>query len=66
MHIQSTGISIKASAGMITIAAVYCPPRHAITADQFTHFFTLLGKCFLAGGDYNAKHTVWGSRLVSA
>ena len=24
-------------------------------------------KCnrFLAGGDYNAKHTIWGSRLIS-
>ena len=28
-------------------------------------FFNSLGSRFIAGGDYNAKHTVWGSGLIS-
>lgn len=64
-HIQSTSITIKTSLGMINLAAVYCPPRHSIKLDQYLHFFNSLGNKFIAGGDYNAKHTVWGSRLVS-
>jgi hypothetical protein len=29
------------------------------------HFFETLGKKFAAGGDYNSKHTIWGSRLIT-
>lgn len=49
----------------LTLAAVYCPPRFKIREDQFLTFFKSLGDHFLAGGDYNAKHTYWGSRLVN-
>jgi len=28
-------------------------------------FFNSLGDYFIAAGDYNAKHTQWGSRLVT-
>jgi len=28
-------------------------------------FFNTLGDRFIAAGDYNAKHTHWGSRLVT-
>jgi len=28
-------------------------------------FYNLLGDRFIAAGDYNAKHTHWGSRLVT-
>ena len=41
------------------------PPKHAIKASQFLSFYSTLGPRFLAGGDYNAKHTRWGSRLTS-
>jgi hypothetical protein len=27
--------------------------------------YNTLGRRFIAGGDYNAKHTDWGSRLIS-
>ena len=39
--------------------------RHTISKEQYQHFFKSLDNCFIAGGDYNAKHTVWFSRLVS-
>lgn len=51
--------------GPFTIAAVYFPPRFASKEQQFTQFYKKLGNRFLAGGDYNAKHTQWGSRLIT-
>jgi len=35
-----------------------------ISEDQFIEFFNTLGDRFIETGDYNAKHTHWGSRLV--
>ena len=60
-HIQATSITISVSCGPITIAAVYCPPRHTISNEQYQHFFKSLGNFYFEGGDYNAKHTLWGS-----
>jgi hypothetical protein len=48
-----------------TIAAVYCPPRHNIKEENFLEFFQTLGSKFIAGGDYNSKNTLWGSRLTT-
>jgi hypothetical protein len=41
------------------------PPRHNIKKDQFGYFFSTLGQSFLAGGDYNSKNVLWGSRLTT-
>ncbi|GBP15703.1 Probable RNA-directed DNA polymerase from transposon X-element [Eumeta japonica] len=49
----------------MVIASVYCPPRFTISADQYEEFYKSLGTRFLAAGDYNAKHTYWGSRLIT-
>ncbi|XP_060828967.1 uncharacterized protein LOC132914147 [Bombus pascuorum] len=43
------------------MSAVYCPPRHSISKEDFDN----LGNRFIAGGDYNTKHTQWGSRLIT-
>lgn len=51
--------------GPFTVSALYCPPRHNISANVFLDYFTTLGPHFLAGGDYNAKHQLWGSRISS-
>lgn len=64
-HIQATSIVIQDLRGPITISAIYCPPRHIIKENKFTEFFTTLGNRFLAGGDYNAKHQRWGSRVAN-
>ena len=64
-HLQATSITVEAWVGPLTIAAIYCPPKHTIKAEQFRHFYTSLGHRFLAGGEYNAKHTHWGSRLIT-
>jgi exonuclease III len=64
-YLQATSVIVDEWTGPLTISAVYCPPRHVITKDQFQQFYTTLGNQFLAGGDYNAKHTHWGSRLTT-
>jgi len=56
---------VQSGNGNLTTAAVYCPPRLTISEGQFMDFNNLLGDRFIAAGDHNAKHTHWGSRLVT-
>lgn len=63
--IQSALVKVNLFPWPIIIGAVYCPPRHAITADEFQEFLLPLEPRFLVAGDWNAKHTTWGSRLIS-
>lgn len=65
-HIQATSICLEEWAGQCVISAVYCPPKHSIKRHQFANYFKTLGDKFLAGGDYNAKHIQWGSRITSS
>lgn len=65
IHLQATSISVDLSNGSIVLSAIYCPPRHNIKFGDFKHFFKTLGNKFIACGDYNAKHTYWGSRLIT-
>ena len=62
--IQATSIKVKEFPYEITITAVYCPPRHNLKKEQFETFFQTLGPKFIAGGDYNSKHTPWGFYLT--
>jgi hypothetical protein len=64
-EIQATSVQIQDWLGDFVISAVYCPPRHRITAQLFSDYFTTLGNRFLSGGDWNAKHVHWGSRLIT-
>lgn len=64
-HIQATKIAVESKCGTFNLAAVYCPPKHAIDNIKFTTFFSTLEGRFVAGGDWNAKHTFWGSRLTT-
>jgi hypothetical protein len=57
-------VSVEDSVGLLTISAVYLPPKHTVKQEQLEDFYNTLGRRFIAGGDYNAKHTDWGSRLV--
>lgn len=64
-HLQASSVVVEDWAGPITLSSVYCPPRHAITSVMFENYFNILGNKFIAGGDYNAKHQQWGSRLAN-
>jgi hypothetical protein len=52
-------------ASLATISAVCLPPKHILKQEQLADFFSSLGPRFLAGCDYNAKLTDWGSRLIT-
>jgi len=64
-YLQATSVTIEDWVAPLTLAAVYCPPKHVIKASKFLNFYSTLGPRFLAGGDYNAKHSHWGSRLTT-
>jgi len=65
-YLQATSITIEEAHGPLTISAIYCPPKHNNKAEQFQEFFSTLGNRFIAGGDYNAKHLMWGSRIITS
>jgi exonuclease III len=64
-YLKATSIALEGPHGLITISAVYLPPKHTITDKLLTAFYATLGHRFLTGGDYNAKHTDWDSCLIS-
>jgi len=63
--IQATIFDVKAMSWRFTVAAIYSPPRHTISTDENKDFLQTLGNRFIVGGDWNAKHTHWGSRLTT-
>jgi hypothetical protein len=63
--IQATTVTLLSTNQTLTVSAIYCPPRHLISADQYLTFFCSLKDRFIIGGDFNAKHTHWGSRLTT-
>ncbi|CAH2106651.1 unnamed protein product [Euphydryas editha] len=65
-HIQATSVSVQDKNGNFNVSSVYCPPKHKITEYQFTGYIDTLGPRFIAGGDWNAKHVHWGSRLITS
>lgn len=63
-HLQATTIAVTEKTTLLNISAVYCPPKHNITKDNYLNFFQTLGNRFIAAGDFNAKHQDWGSRIT--
>jgi len=64
-NLKATSISLEDKIGETAGSAIYCPPKHNNKYDDYDSFFKTLGHCFIAGGDFNAKHTFWGSRLTN-
>jgi hypothetical protein len=62
---QATTVSVEDSVGSLIISAVYLPPKHIVKREQLERFYNTLGQRFIAVGDYNAKHTAWGSRPIT-
>ncbi|GBP22826.1 RNA-directed DNA polymerase from mobile element jockey [Eumeta japonica] len=63
--IQATSVRIHDNKVETTLSAIYCPPRHVTTSEDFKNYFKTLGNRYICGGDWNAKHVFWGSRLTS-
>ena len=54
--IQATTINITLHNRDVNISAIYCPLKHAISAQEFNKFFRSYKTKFIALGDLNAKH----------
>lgn len=65
-QIQLTMISIKSTKQNFIVGALYSPPKHNFKKLDYINLFQHLGERFIVGGDFNAKHTDWGSRLTTA
>jgi len=63
--VQAATIKIKCMHADVSITAIYLPPRFTIKELDFKNFFQGLGTKFIVGGDFNAKHPWWGSRLTN-
>jgi hypothetical protein len=63
--LQATSVLVEDSVGLLTISAVYLPSKHTVKQEQLENYYNTLGRWFIAGGDYKAKHTDWGSRLIT-
>lgn len=64
--LQATSVIIEDELSPLTISAIYCPPKHNNKKEDYEEFFQTLGNKFIVGGDYNAKHPRWGSRLTTS
>lgn len=64
-EIQLSTVDIKTNNLKLTIGAVYCPPRYNLKQIHYEYLLNQSGDRFIIGGDYNAKHTDWGSRQTS-
>ena len=64
-YLQSCAVTIKLNNIPITIASIYCPPKHNISAPQFNDYFSTINSNFITGGDINAKHQSWGCRAAN-
>lgn len=54
---QAVSITVKTKANVLSLTAVYCPPKHAIKCLQYKDLIQTHNNKFIMGGDFNAKHT---------
>ncbi|XP_033314127.1 putative uncharacterized protein DDB_G0289263 [Bombus bifarius] len=64
-YIQATTVTVQTSSNYLQLSAVYVPQRHKITSQMWEEYFQHLGDKYIAPGDYNSKHTLWGSRIAT-
>lgn len=64
-EIQLTVIGLRTTNQKLLVGALYFPPRHNLKKNEYKNFLQHLGDRYIVGGDYNAKHVDWGSRLTT-
>lgn len=62
---QATTVTCKINNSFISFTSVYSPPRHNIKSEQYKQLIRKHKYKFIMGGDFNAKHVLWGSRLTT-
>lgn len=65
METQLTVVGVKCLNQNLKLGAIYCPPRYNLKKENYKNIMKHLGERFVLGGDFNAKHTDWGSRLIT-
>lgn len=63
--IQLTSITVQTKHAPMKIASIYFPPGKRLIEDNLNHMFKEMGNRYIIGGDFNAKHLHWGSRLTN-
>ena len=61
-YLQTTTVTVQTSSNYFQLPAVCVPPRNKITSQMWEEYFQHLGDKYMAAGDCNSKHTLWGSR----
>lgn len=64
IDIQMTSVQISSLKQKLNIGVVYCSPTCSIRKETFKSLLLELGDRFILGGDFNAKHLDWGSRVT--
>lgn len=65
INMQSCSICIRTSKEKLVLAAFYSSPNHHPSYDDYKDFFSTQGHRFIVAGDFNAKHTFWGSNRIT-
>lgn len=63
-EIQMSIVQLNSLKQKINVGVVYCSPSYSIKRDTFKPLLLELGDRFILGGDFNAKHIDWGSRIT--
>ena len=61
---QATTICVNTKQDCFDVSAIYCRPRFNLKKDDYLAYLNSLNKRFIIGGDWNAKNTIWGSRIT--
>lgn len=64
-YLQATTIKVKTESCDLFVAAVYSSHRHNMKKEHLNNYFGTFSPKFIVGCDYNCKHTLWGSRLIT-
>lgn len=62
--IQMSIVQINSTKQKLNVGVVYCSPSCSIKKEIFKSLFLELNERFILGGDFNAKHLDWGSRIT--
>jgi exonuclease III len=62
---QAACVKVDLKPWSLTLSAVYCPPRHTISSAEYVELLESYGSKYLIEGDWNAKHSPRGARLIT-
>lgn len=64
-YFQTTTVTVETFSNPIQLTSLYSPPRSIIKQEAYVELLNNFEHRYIIGGDFNAKHTAWGSRLTT-